>query len=92
MPLTLTGPQSSYTRQRFPLYPVHCRSQTAAYFTVPYDDFSLHSCYTVAEFVLGTLKNSREINPGQTVGMHNNNLHRKWLRRMAEWRYSSTVS
>ena len=38
------------------------------------------------------LKSSREINSGQTVGTHNNNLHRKCLGRMAEWRHSAKVS
>jgi len=59
------------------------KSNRHIFYTESHDDISLCSCYTVAEFGLGRFQSSWKINLGQTVGMHNN-LHRKWLRRMAE--------
>ena len=48
--LTVMGPVSSHTRQRFPLFTVQCRAQIDTLFYSVLHWYSLSSCYLVAAF------------------------------------------
>ena len=77
--LTLIGPMSSYTRQRFPLYREQCRAPLDMIrYSVFYVGFSQVFATQKAAFEIRRLGTFCKINFYQNVGIHDDDLGWQW--------------